>query len=106
MATSQPTPGNLRLRYGTAGGFERPDTRSKKVAQLGAADVYTVVGVEGEYYRVQLADGTAGYVYSSNVVGTDMPLTASEQVMADERAALASHSEGGWRGMVKRLTGK
>jgi len=106
MATSQPTPGNLRLRYGTASVFERPDTHSKEVAQLGAADVYTVVGVEGEYYRVQLADGTAGYVYSSNVVGTDMPLTASEQVMADERAALASHSEGGWRGMVKRLTGK
>jgi|SRR5215216_2967576 len=106
MANGQPMPGNLRLRYGTASVFERPDTRSKEVAQLGAADVYTVEGVEGEYYQVKLADGTAGYVYSSNVVGTDMPLTANEQVMADERAALANHSEGGWRGMVKRLTGK
>ena len=106
METSQPMPGNLRLRYGTASVFERPDTRSKEVAQLGAVDVYTVVGAEGEYYHVQLADGTDGYVYASNVVGTDMPLTASEQVIADERAALASRPQGGWRGMVKRLIGK
>jgi hypothetical protein len=106
METNQPLPGNLRLRYGTASVFERADTRSKEVAQLGVADVYTVLGADGEYYHVQLADGTDGYVYAANVVGTDMPLTASEQVIADDRAALASHPAGGWRGMLKRLTGK
>jgi hypothetical protein len=106
MVTGQPLPGDLRLRYGTASVFERADTHSKEVAVLAATDAFTVVGAEGEYYRVQLTEGSVGYIYAHNLQGTNMPLTASEQVQSDARAAYDARPPGGLRGIVKRLTGK
>ena len=103
MAANQPAPENVRLRYKSASVFERPDTHSTEVAQVGPDDTFTVLGTEGEYYQVQLADGRMGFIWVQNVTGSNMPLTANEQVTADERAAAAARPPGGWRGALNRL---
>ena len=103
MATSDPAPENVRLRYGSASVFERPDTRAKEIGQLGPSDVITVLGSEGEFYRVALPDGTVGFVWAHNVDGAHLPLTTSEQQRADERTAAADRPPGGWRGILQRL---
>ena len=106
MTAGQPTPENVVLRYGSAKVFERADTNSPEITVLGAGDAFTVLGTEGEYYQVRLADGTLGFVWSHNVDGTDMPLTTNEQARADERAADAARPPGGWRGAMNRIRGK
>jgi hypothetical protein len=103
MASSQPVPGNVQLRYGSAAVFDRADTRAKEVGHLQPGDPVTVLAAEGEFYRVQLPDGLVGFVFAHNLVGTDMPLTASEQDHADRQAADAARPPGGWRGMIRRL---
>jgi hypothetical protein len=103
MATIQRMPENVGLRYGNASVFEQADTHTREVAQLGAGVAFTVVGAEGEYYRVRLDAETTGFVYAHNLVGSNMPLTASEQRTADERAAAAARPPGGWRGLLYRL---
>jgi Bacterial SH3 domain len=103
MASSSPTPGNLRLRYGSAAVLDRADTRAKMITQLAPHEPFTVLGTEGEFYQVRLPDGPVGFVYAQNVSGTDMPLTGSEQRDADERAALAARPPRGWRGLLQRL---
>ena len=105
MASPPPSPGNLRLRYGSADVFERADTRAKVIAQLASDDLFAVLGTEGEFYQVQLPDGGVGFIYAHNVVGTDMPLTASEQRTADESAANAARPPQGWRGLLHRFRG-
>src|SRR5688572_23352000 len=105
MASHPPSPGSLRLRYGSADVFERADTRAKVIVQLAPDDPFTVLGTEGEFYQVQLPDGTVGFVFAHNVVGTDMPLTANEQRNADDRAVQAARPPRGWRGLIHRLRG-
>jgi hypothetical protein len=73
------------------------------ITLLAPHEPFTVLGTEGEFYQVRVPDGPVGFVYALNVSGTDMPLTASEQRDADERAALAARPPRGWRGMLQRL---
>jgi hypothetical protein len=103
MTPSQPPPENVGLRYQSAGVYERADTRSPEVAQLGPGDPFTVLGTEGEYYQVRLANGTIGFVWAHNLTGSNMPLTPSEQTTADGRAAAAARPPSGWRGVLHRL---
>ena len=103
MATSEPAPENVHLRYGSAKVFERPDTHAKEVGHLGPSDPITVLGSEGEFYQVRLPDGTVGFVFAHNVDGSHLPLTTAEQQRADERAAAADRPPGGWRGILQRL---
>ena len=105
MASPPPSPGNLRLRYGSADVFERADTRAKVIAQLASHDPFAVLGTEGEFYQVRLPDGAVGFIWAHNVVGTDMPLTVTEQRTADDRAAEAARPPRGWRGLLHRLRG-
>jgi hypothetical protein len=105
MASDSPAPSSLRLRYGSANVLERTDARAKVTVQLHPGDAFTVLGTEDEYYRIRLPDGTVGFVYAQNVVGTDLPLTTNEQRNADDRAALAARPRGGLRGMLQRLRG-
>ena len=105
MASDQPAPENVELRYKSAKVFERADTRSPEVAHLESGAAFTVLGTEGEYYQVRLADGTIGFIWAHNLTGSNMPLTANEQKTADERAAEAAKPPGGWRGALNRLRG-
>ncbi len=105
MATNQPVPSDVQLRYASATIFERADTHAKQVGQLGPGDPVTVLGAEGEFYRVQMPDGTSGFVYAHNLTGLDMPLTASEQVESDRQAAAAAEPPRGWQGLLHRLRG-
>ena len=73
---------------------------------LSSDDTFTVLGTEGEYYQVRLADGTLGFVWSHNVDGTNMPLTTNERASVDEWAADAARPPGGWRGAMNRIRGK
>src|SRR5918992_685548 len=106
MASLSPVPGDLRLRYGSASVFNRADTRAPVIAQLNPGDPFAVLGTEGEFYHVRLPDGPLGFIYAHNVVGTDMPLTDSEQRNTDERAARAARPSQGWRGLLQRLRGR
>jgi hypothetical protein len=103
MASHTPGPGNLRLRYAAADVFTRADTGARVLARLAPEDPFTVLGTEGEYYQVRLPDGVVGFIYAHNVVGTDMPLTVTEQRTADERAAQAARPPQGWQGLLHRL---
>ena len=106
MASPPPSPGNLRLRYGTANVFDRADTHATVITTLAQGDPFTVLGTEGEFYHVRLPDGALGFIYAHNVVGTDMPLTDSEQRNTDDRAARAARPPQGWRGLLHRLRGR
>ena len=109
MASSQLPPENVGLRYGSANVFERADTRAKVIALLGPEDPFTVLGAEtrtdtsDEFYQVRLADGTLGFVYAHNLVGSHMPLTDREQHNADDQAAADAKPPGGWRGLRQRV---
>lgn len=109
MASTQPTPENVGLRYGSANVFERADTHAKVIALLGPEDPFTVLGTEtrtstsDEFYQVRLADGTLGFVYAHNLVGSHMPLTDREQDTADKQAAADTKPPGGWRGLRQRF---
>jgi len=106
MATDTPVPEDVHLRYGSASVFERADVHSPQVGQLASDDAFVVEGTEEEFYRVRLPAGTVGFVYAHNLVGSHMPLTASEQHTADDRAAAESRSHGGLRGLLERLPGR
>jgi hypothetical protein len=93
------------LRYGSADVFERADTRAKVIAQLESHDPFALLGTEGEFYHVRLPDRAVGFIWAHNVVGTDMPLTVTEQRIADTRAAEAARPPRGWRGLLHRLRG-
>ena len=106
MATSsQPRPENVRLRYGSAALFAQADVHSGELRRLEPSDPFTVVGTEGEFYRVSLPDGATGYVFAHNLSGENLPLTLREQAAEAERAATASQGAGGWRGALGRLFG-
>jgi len=105
MASDQPAPENVKLRYKSASVYQRADTHSAEVGQLTTDDAFTVLGTEQEYYQVRLADGSVGFIYAQNLVGSNMPLTAVEQEQADTRAANAARPAGGWRGALNRLRG-
>ena len=45
------------------------------------------------------------FLQRDDFVGTDMPLTGSEQRSADDRAAEAARPPRGWRGLLHRLRG-
>lgn len=104
-ASSQPLPNDVHLRYGSATMFAHADTHSEQLKLLAADDRFNIVGAEGEFYRVVLADDTVGFVFAHNVAGTDLPLTQVEQHLKDERAAAARPADG-WRGALNRLRGK
>ena len=103
MLTNEPAGESPRLRYGSASVFARADTHTKQVAQLEPGQPFTVLGTEGEFYQVQLPDGSVGFVYAHNVIGSNLPLTVGEQQQADDRAARAAQPPGGWRGLLGRL---
>jgi hypothetical protein len=105
MATDVPAPENGQLRYGSANVFERADVHSPQVGELTTNDPFVVLGTEEEFYQVRLPDATVGFVYAHNLIGSHMPLTASEQHTADDRAAAAARPHGGWRGLLGRLPG-
>jgi hypothetical protein len=104
MTTDSPAPENVHLRYQVVSLFEHADTSSKEMAQLRSDDRFSVLGTEGEYYRVRLVDGSVGFIFAHNLVGSHMPLTATEQHSADERAAAAARPPGGWRALVQRIS--
>jgi hypothetical protein len=83
--------------------FDRADTRAQVIARLAPCDAFTVLGAEGEFYRVELPGEVTGFIYAHNVIGTDLPLTGAEQRLAEDRAALAAQPHGGWRGWARRL---
>src|SRR3954454_17337738 len=95
---SSPIPTALGLRYGSADVYARADTRAQVITRLARGDPFTVHGAEGEFYHVLLHDGALGFVYAQNVTGADLPLTAIEHQLADDRAALAARATGGWWG--------
>ncbi len=103
VSSTQPTPEYVRLRYRSASVFERANLAAQEVAQLARGDPFTVLGTEGEFYQVRLPGGAVGFVYAHNVLGSNMPPTASEQLKAHERAALAAQPPCGWRAMLGRL---
>ena len=105
MASNELTPANVQLRYASAVVFGRADTRAKEVGRLMPGDAVTVLSAEAEFYRVQLPDGTAGFVYAHNLTGSDMPLTVTEQAESDRHAADAARRPSGWRGVLSRLRG-
>src|SRR4051794_32694370 len=102
---ASPIPTALGLRYGSADVYARADTRAKVITRLARGDPFTVHGAEGEFYPVPLQAGAWGFVYAQNVTGADLPLTAIEHHLADDRAALAARATGGWRGWVRRIGG-
>lgn len=104
MTTSSPAAENVHLRYQVVSVFEQPDTSSRQTALLGSEDRFAVLGTDGEFYRVQLVNGTVGFVFAHNLVGSHLPLTAAEQHSADERAAAAARLPGGWRGLLQRVS--
>ncbi len=103
MSASESGPHDLGLRYGLASVFERADVRSPEMAQLRRGDAFEVVGAEGEFYRVRLPDGTVGFVFDQNIVGSGLPLTESERRQAAEAAAAAGRVPAGWRGLLARV---
>ena len=104
MTADSPAPENVQLRYQVVSMFEHADTSSKVIAELRSDDRLSVLGTEGEYYRVRLVDGSIGFIFAHNLVGSHMPLTATEQHSADQRAAAAARPPGGWRGLLRRLS--
>ncbi len=106
MSADQPAPGNVQLRYTSAKVFERPDTRASEIGELARGDAFSVLGTDGEFYQIRLPNGTNGFVYAHNVVGSNLPLTASEQETAARRAAEAAYAGSGWRGVLKRRFGR
>jgi len=100
MATNQLAPKNVQLHYGFAKVFERADTQSPAIARLETGAAFTVLGTQGEYYQVRLADGRLGFVGAHNLDGSHLPLTTNQQARADERAADAARPPGGWRGVL------
>jgi hypothetical protein len=105
MASGEPIPTNVQLRYASASIFDRADTRAQEVGRLAPGDPVTVLGTESDFYRVQLPDGTTGFVYAHNLIGSDMPLTANEQAESDRQATIAAQRPSGLRGMLHRLRG-
>ena len=103
MAGDGPRAGRLRLRYNAATVFTRADLRSAPLQELSNADDFTVLDALGEFYRVRCPDESIGYVYAHNVVGENLPLTFSERVAAEDRAAAAERSPSGWRRFLKRF---
>lgn len=103
MASSQPVPEHVRLRYGVAPVFEEANSSSRQLGQLAPGDPITVLGAEEDFYQVRLADGTLGFIYWHNLVGSNMPLTASEKVQAALLTAAANEPPSGWRGILHRL---
>ena len=103
MASNQPAPANVRLRYGASPVFERANTASGQIGQLAPGDPIPVLGAEGDFYQVRLPDGAVGFVYWHNLIGSNMPITASERAQADSLAAAASQPPTGWRGILHRL---
>jgi hypothetical protein len=73
MASSAPLPPNGRLRYSAAPVFERADLAAGVITQLYRGDAFSVVGSDGKFYQVRLANGAMGFVYGNNVSGTDLP---------------------------------
>jgi hypothetical protein len=103
VVSSQPTPEHVRLKYGAAPVFAQASTGSPQVGELAPGDPITVLGAEGDFYQVQLAEGTRGFVYWHNLDGSNMPLTASERTQAALVAAAANEPPAGWRGILHRL---
>lgn len=95
-------PSNVLLRYGSAKVFDGPDTHSHELAELAKGDPFTVIGADGEYYQVQLPDGTTGFVYAHNLIGSNMPPTASEQETTIRREAEAARVASTWRARAGR----
>jgi hypothetical protein len=71
MASSMPVPENSRLRYTAAPVFDRADLGAGVITQLYRGDAFTVVGSEGKFYQVRLANGATGFVYGNNVSGAE-----------------------------------
>src|SRR5215207_1636472 len=103
MATMPPVPEDVELRYGSASVFGQADVYSPHVRELAQGDPFTIDGTEGDFYRVTLPDGVAGFIYAHNLRGNHMPLTDRQQHDADDRAAAAARPSGGWRGTLNRL---
>ena len=70
-------PENVKLRYKSASVYQRADTHSTEVGQLESDDSFTVLGTEQEYYQVRLADGSIGFVYAQNLIGSDTTATTA-----------------------------
>jgi len=106
MSAGQSASGYVQLRYETAKVFQRADARTSEVGELRRGDVISVLGFEGEFYQVELPDGTTGFVDAHNLVGPNLPLTAMQQETAIRGAAEASFTGGGWRGILRRRLGR
>jgi hypothetical protein len=71
MASTPATPDDGHLRYSAAPVFERADLSAGVITQLYRGDAFTVVGTDGAFYQVRLANGAIGFVYGNNVSGSD-----------------------------------
>lgn len=66
--SSSPSSGRgTRLRYSAAPVFDRADLSARVVTQLYRGDPFTMLGSQGEFCQVQLANGATGFVYGNNV---------------------------------------
>lgn len=69
MASSLPAPQTGRLRYTAAPVFDRADLGARVISQLYRGDPFTVVGSEGQFAQIRLANGALGFVYGNNLSG-------------------------------------
>lgn len=66
----------VRLTGDDIGVRAAPGTRAPVLRQLGQHTPLRVLGGSGEYYRVRLPDGSAGYVAAALTEPVDLPLTS------------------------------
>ncbi|HZS00170.1 MAG TPA: SH3 domain-containing protein [Chloroflexota bacterium] len=67
MPSTPSLPGSARLRYSAAPVLDRADLGARIITQLYRGDAFTVLGREGQFCQVQLANGATGFVLGNNL---------------------------------------
>lgn len=62
IQTKEPFPASGRVTKNKTIIYGSPSSRGKKLLTLGMNDIFSVLGVEGGFFKVQLSDGQIGYV--------------------------------------------
>jgi hypothetical protein len=68
-------PGPVTLRYSAVAVFDGTDRRAKAITHLYRGDAFAVLAAHGEFRQVRLPSGTIGFVYATNLIGSDVPAT-------------------------------
>lgn len=88
IQTKEPFPASGRVTKNKTTIYGSPSSRGKKLLTLGMNDIFSVLGVEGGFFKVQLSDGQIGYV--------DMKDTTTQFAAYLERIAT-------WKGSAKSV---